>query len=531
MLNTIVRRCTELIGDGASIFLYSPEDEILKLTAVYNPDPNAMKVFWEEIQARPIRANEGAYAKVIGERQPVLIPFIDVDRLIENAAPERKSYYKKLPIHSMMLVPLHAHGRLIGVIGMARHSPGRDYTQEDFTFLQDIADRSALAMLNVQYYEELKLELAERKIAEEKYRSIFNNSIEGIFQSTEDGHFLSVNPAMARIYGYDSPEDMIQNINDIRDQLYVDPEQRSDVRQRLSSGERLVGYETMDYRKDGSVFWSSMTAQAIYDGDGKVLYYEGTVEDITPRKKAEAEREALIQELANKNEELGQFTYTVSHDLKSPLVTINGFLGFLEKDAMDGNRERLKTDIQRIQDAVYKMQRLLNELLELSRIGRMMNAPVLISFNELVDEALEVVYGRLQERNVSVTVQADLTPVYGDKPRLVEVLQNLLDNAAKYMGDQVSPQIEVGQRREKVDGMKVFFVKDNGIGIAAEHHDRIFGLFNKLDPKTDGTGVGLALVKRIIEFHGGRIWIESETGKGSTFLFTLPSKPITDSVI
>ena len=374
------------------------------------------------------------------------------------------------------------------------------------------------------------LDITERKRAEENYRSIFNNSIDGIFQSTDDGRFITVNPAMARIYGYDSPEDMLQSINNIGTQVYVDSGQRNDVRQRLSAGERIVGYETLDYRKDGSTFWASTTAQAVRDDNGRVLYYEGTVEDVTPRKQAEMEREKLITDLEAKNTELERFTYTVSHDLKSPLVTINGFLGYLEQDAASGNMERLKKDTQRIQEAVNKMQRLLSELLELSRIGRMMNAPQITSFDGLVRDALEIVQGRLNERNVQIRVQPNLSAVFGDKPRLVEVMQNLLDNAAKYMGDQPEPRIEIGQRGDE-QGKPVFYVKDNGMGVASEYHERIFGLFNKLDAKSEGTGVGLALVKRIIEVHEGRIWIESELGQGATFLFTLPSKPKPDSVI
>jgi two-component system, LuxR family, sensor kinase FixL len=380
------------------------------------------------------------------------------------------------------------------------------------------------------------LDITERKLAEQRYQDIFNNSIDGIFQSTEDGKFINVNPAMARIYGYDSPEDMLRSVNDISTQVYVDIEQRNEAHRRLNAGEKLTGYEVQDYRKDGSRFWSSMSAQAIRDGNGNVLYYEGTIEDVTRRKKAEAERETLIQELAAKNLELGQFTYTVSHDLKSPLVTINGFLGYLEQDAFSGNHERLKKDIQRIQEAVHKMQRLLNELLELSRIGRMMNPPEDIPFVDLVDEAMKIVYGRLDERKVTVHTQPNLPVVSGDKPRLIEVLQNLLDNAAKYMGAQSNPHIEIGQRG-KQDGKPVFFVSDNGIGIAPEYHERVFGLFNKLDATSEGTGVGLTIVKRIIEVHGGRIWVESEAGKGSTFLFTLSpsgpllSQPKTDSVI
>jgi PAS domain S-box-containing protein len=233
------------------------------------------------------------------------------------------------------------------------------------------------------------------------------------------------------------------------------------------------------------------------------------------------QRKGLISELESKNEELERFTYTVSHDLKSPLVTISGFLGFLEQDAMAGNRERLKQDTQRIYEAVSKMQRLLNELLELSRIGRMMNPPQNLSLNEMIQEAMDIVHGRLEERGITVHVQDDMPIVYGDKPRLMEVLQNLLDNAAKYMGDQPNPTVEIGWRGNE-NGKPIFYVHDNGIGIAPEYHERVFGLFNKLDPRSEGTGVGLALVKRIIEIHGGRIWVESELGKGATFLFTLP---------
>jgi PAS domain S-box-containing protein len=239
------------------------------------------------------------------------------------------------------------------------------------------------------------------------------------------------------------------------------------------------------------------------------------------------ERQKLIGELENKNSELERFTYTVSHDLKSPLVTINGFLGYLEQDAASGNLVRMKRDLQRIHEAVKKMQNLLNELLELSRIGRVVNAPESVRFNDLVREALYIVNGRLEANQVTVFVEPDMPVVNVDKPRVIEVLQNLLDNAAKYMGGQDRPHIEVGLNGEDVErGMPVFYVKDNGIGISSQFHQRVFGLFDKLDPKSEGTGVGLALVKRIIEVHGGQIWVESELGQGSTFYFTLPGEGI-----
>lgn len=232
------------------------------------------------------------------------------------------------------------------------------------------------------------------------------------------------------------------------------------------------------------------------------------------------QRKSLIDELEMKNKELNDFTYTVSHDLKSPLVTINGFLGYLKQDLQSKAPERIENDVQRIQNAVIRMQQLLNELLELSRIGRMINAPEIVPFEKLAHEALELTHGRIAAKNIAIQIQPNLPAIYGDKPRLVEALQNLIDNAAKYTGAQTTPRIEIGAQTAE-NGETIFFVRDNGLGIEPQYYERIFGLFNKLDAKSEGTGIGLALVKKIIEVHGGRIWVESELGKGSAFYFTL----------
>ncbi|HSL44081.1 MAG TPA: PAS domain S-box protein [Anaerolineales bacterium] len=246
------------------------------------------------------------------------------------------------------------------------------------------------------------------------------------------------------------------------------------------------------------------------------------VREVTLQKWILGEREKLISELESKNAELERFTYTVSHDLKSPLITIKGFLGFLQRDVETGNLERLHTDIQRISDAADKMQQLLNDLLELSRIGRLSNQAESINLNDMISQVLELLYGRIHSGRIRVDVQENLPNVYGDRPRLFEVLQNLVDNAAKFMGDQPNPCIEIGQQGTNELGQPILFIRDNGIGIDPRFKERIFGLFDKLDPRTDGTGIGLALAKRIIEFHGGRIWVDSEPGQGSTFYFTLP---------
>ncbi len=243
------------------------------------------------------------------------------------------------------------------------------------------------------------------------------------------------------------------------------------------------------------------------------------------------DRDSLIRELEGRNEELERFTYTVSHDLKSPVVTIRGFLGYIRSDARAGRIDRMDRDLERIGEATSKMQALLDDLLELSRIGRLMNPPEDAPFGEIVSEAVRLVHGRLSDRGVTVSVAQSLPVVHGDRARLVEVVQNLVDNAAKFMGAQAKPRIEIGCRPGE-GGELVFCVSDNGKGIDPRFHARIFGLFEKLDSQMEGTGIGLALVKRIVEVHGGRIWVESQgDNAGSTFVFTLPPPPLTPSTV
>jgi PAS domain S-box-containing protein len=574
---------------------------------------------------------------------------------------EEKNHFSSLGVKALLEMQVWVNGGLWGTIGFDDMVNEREWNAMEVDVIKVAANVLGAAIKRQRDEDALKQELSERKqveqalrLSEEKYRSIVENAIDGIFQSTIDGRFISVNSAMARMYGYESPGEMVNSLTDLASQLYVDPNQRSEMQSRLEAGEQITNFESQEYRKDKSILWTSTNVQTVRDEHGKILYYEGTVEDIslrkkleeerkqakkelqqresylraildnfpfwvwlkdvesrflavnkplardngydhpellvgktdfditsdelaekyqqddrsvmdsgtqriveeaiiengietwvetfkspifdpqgnaigttgfvrdiTERKRAEMEREELIANLESKNTELERFTYTVSHDLKAPLVTISGFLGYLEQDMASGNMSRFKLDSQRIRDAVNKMRLLLDELLELSRIGRLVNPPEVIPFADLVQEALDAVHGQLEEGGIKVTVQPGLPAIYGDKQRLLEVLQNLVDNAAKFMGDQENPQIEIGERKEG-DGKTTFFVRDNGVGIASKYHEQVFGLFNKLNPEIDGTGVGLTLVKRIVEVHGGRIWVESEMGKGSTFCFTLP---------
>ena len=236
------------------------------------------------------------------------------------------------------------------------------------------------------------------------------------------------------------------------------------------------------------------------------------------------ERVTLISELETKNAELERYTYTVSHDLKSPLVTIRGYVGYLKESALKGDMKRFEVDMNRVIKATETMQVLLNDLLELSRVGRVINSLANVPFGDMVKDVLNLIVEPQNGQMAWFTVEEKLPIVRCDRTRVLEVLQNLISNSIKFIGSQTAPSIRIGQSGfDSKTGFPIFYVADNGIGIDPKYHETVFGLFNRLDQKEEGTGIGLTLVKRIIEVHGGRIWVESDgQGKGTTFYFTLP---------
>ncbi|MGB2690332.1 MAG: ATP-binding protein [Desulfobacterales bacterium] len=240
----------------------------------------------------------------------------------------------------------------------------------------------------------------------------------------------------------------------------------------------------------------------------------------------EKELEATLAELADKNTELETFVYTVSHDLKTPLVTIEGFIGALREDFGDLIDENAEKYLNYMSDASRKMEVLINDLLYLSRIGRLPERKIEFSFDDLMKNVLKTLQPYIDERGVTLNVEKSLPLIYGEIERLGQVIENLLSNAVKYIGkENPAPRIDVGAIEQ--GGQKVFFVRDNGIGIEKHYYQKIFEIFQRLPSGKkigEGTGVGLTIVKRIIEHHGGKIWLDSEPGKGTTFFFTLKDK-------
>lgn len=242
--------------------------------------------------------------------------------------------------------------------------------------------------------------------------------------------------------------------------------------------------------------------------------------DYEPGIKTGDEIEALANTFRESRAEMESFIYTASHDLKSPLVTIQGVAGMLRKDLEEGKSARVEKDLEYIEEAITRMNRLLRDTIKFSQIGSVENPPECVPFGELIQEAREQIQAEIKARGVEVSVANDFPVVQVDRARMVEVLVNLIENSINNSGEQPHPKIEFGHRFD--DGEFVFLVKDNGIGIDPSQHEKVFRLFYKLDKNSEGTGVGLAIVKRIIDIHGGRVWVESGKNKGCTVCSTLP---------
>lgn len=360
-------------------------------------------------------------------------------------------------------------------------------------------------------------DITEQKRAEEALRihdHAMRSAVGGIALGDMEGRITWVNPAMEQMLGYSANE----LIGATGAMLVTNPQDLPGLTQEFYERGTWSGeFETR--RKDGRLIYVMVHASVVRDATGQPICTMSWCEDVSAKKQFEAEREALIAQLETKNAELERFTYTVSHDLKSPLVTISGFVGMLDHDLAANDAAAVRDDLAEIHAATVRMKQLLDELLELSRIGRVMNPPQDVSLTDLALQVVRTVEATVPK--VRFSVSPDLPVVRGDAPRLMEVLQNLIDNAVRFTSDSQEPFIEIGQRHD--GNQRVIFVRDNGIGIEPQYLKRIFNLFEQLNPQAGGTGVGLAISKRIVEVHGGSIWAESDgLGKGATFCFTLP---------
>ncbi len=373
----------------------------------------------------------------------------------------------------------------------------------------------------------LKYAIERKKMAEklldseEKYRLITESSSDIISTVDLEGNYIYVSPSHQQL-GYTS-EDLlgkpgfdIVHSDDAEALLDMLAESLQDPGKATS--------KTLEFRiKDKTGNWHNMesTANFIFNETHEPESIVLVSRDVSQRKTLEAELKRTMKDLEAKNQELEDYTYTVSHDLKTPLVTIQGFAELLNAKYADQLDDKAKHYLDRITQGTDNLGALVSNLLELSRAGRKTRPFEWHDFNEILVVSLAGLEGKLMEKSVKVTHPDDFPRVHCDDMRMEQVLSNLIGNSVKYMGGQAEPEVEIGWKENGVN--YVFWVKDNGIGIREEDRDRVFKVFERAETGFDeeGSGIGLSIVKKVIQLHGGDVWVESEFGKGSTFYFEL----------
>jgi two-component system sensor kinase FixL len=372
--------------------------------------------------------------------------------------------------------------------------------------------------LVIHIREREQIEDVLHKNEEEQFKFIVRSAVDGIVTIGERGIIERFNPAAERIFGYTEAEVVEKNVSILMPSPYHEAHDGY-LAHYMQTGEKKIigiGREVVGLRKDGTTFPMELAVGEMRRGERRM--FTGTVRDISERKQAEEQRALLMHELESANEELKNFGYVVSHDLKAPLRAIGSLADWLSTDYADKFDDEGKEHMRLLISRVHRMDGLIDGILQYSRVGRVKEVAVAVELNQLVREVIDLL---APPASITVTIENPLPTVMTEPTRIQQVFQNLLSNAIKYM-DKPEGKIRIACSAEGRQWK--FSVTDNGPGIKQQHFGKIFQLFQTLAPRdrVESTGVGLALVKKIVEMYGGRIWLESTVGQGSTFFFTLP---------
>ncbi len=410
-------------------------------------------------------------------------------------------------------------GRVIAVAQMAFSREG--------IYAGMVANITGAIMLMAATLSVIMLYYARLKASERRFRTLYDNAVEGLFQTDTHGRFLRANPSMARMLGYRSLQELMESITDIEDQLYVYPEHRQEIIDRLEQEERIIGFETEARRNDGGRIWVSLSVRTERDSSGKILFYDGLMMDITERKAREqAERERQAAEASAKAK--SEFLANMSHEIRTPMNAIMGLTDLVMKTRLNFQQQGY---MKKIRASSHTLLGILNDILDFSKIEAGMLDLESVTFD--LDELLENLFALFVDKAVGKSMPLHLKKgkgvpkqMKGDPLRLNQILVNLVSNAVKFT-EQGSVTVTVDSEVETEKEIRLrFSVADTGIGIERSEMARLFDSFTQADGSTTrkygGTGLGLAISKRLTEIMGGEIRAWSEPGRGSTFQCILP---------
>jgi len=384
-------------------------------------------------------------------------------------------------------------------------------------------------------------DITERKQAEEKLRTkerVFDTSLSAISIADPEGIINEANTAFLQVWGFSNKDEVLGR----KISYFLQSEEKAtEIVETLNKAGVWEG-DFIAKKKDGSTFIAHSFATVLHDNNGEIVGYQSSVRDITERKQAEEEREKLLKILISKNKEMQSIVYIASHDLRSPLVNVTGFGDELARDcnklkellqdaAFDEDNAKIVNSIidESIPESLYfitasakKMHMLLDGLLQVSRIGSAEINIGRLDMNKIISHVVETSQFKAKECGATISVD-QLGNCFGDGVMINQVFSNLIDNALKYLDKKRKGKIHISCRTE--DQMNIYCIEDNGIGIDPEHQSKIFEIFHRLEPEDSagGEGIGLTIVTRILDRQDGRIWVESERGKGSRFYVSLPA--------
>jgi PAS domain S-box-containing protein len=363
---------------------------------------------------------------------------------------------------------------------------------------------------------------------EANYRSLFDHAIEGIFRTTSDGHYLNANQALADIYGYASPATLMSGLTDIASQLYVDPDRRSRFRQLLQADDKVADFVSEIRRQDGKTIWIRENARAVRDWTGRVVCYEGTVEDVTAKLEAEREMRDALRTAEEAGRAQSAFLAAMSHELKTPLNAVIGFSEILKEEAFGPiGQDAYRGYAANIHESGHRLLSLINDILDASRLagGAITVHAKPTHLAQVVGNAIAMAQTATKDsRRIGVELPRNLPEVNVDGGRLSQALSNLIANALKFTPAAGTVRVSAGR---SADGGIAIVVSDTGIGMAAEQISAALESFRQLDHslsrRFEGAGLGLSIAKSLVELHGGSLLVESGVGLGTQVTVCLPA--------
>ena len=545
LLSVIVQRLAQTIGDVCILLLLSDDKKALHAATYYDRDPETARQF-AALFVRPISIDEPTLAReALRAGRPICLPNLDIEQFRIRTNQESYEFLRRIGAHGVMVVPLKVHNDPIGSISLVRYRPEHPPLDEiDVEIASSLASDAALAITNARLvvrersevdrrvkaeaalFESERLRRAEQDVARANrfLDAIIENIPDMVFvKEAENLTFTRFNRAGEELLGLSRDQMVGKSDYDFFPQSEAEFFIQKD-RETLAA-KALVDIPEEPIQTAHGLRWLHTKKVPIVDAEGRPTYLLGISQDITEHRRAQAELLQAKEAAEAANRELEAFSYSVAHDLRSPLRAIDGFSQVLLEEYSEKIDAVGQDYLARVRTSAQHMAELIDDLLTLSRVTRAEIRRQRVDLTERARATMARLGNSDPQRDVTVTV-GDGLRAYGDPGLLGVVLDNLLGNAWKFTSKRKAATIELGWTKK--EGKKVFFVRDNGAGFDMSYAGTLFGVFQRLHHATDfdGTGIGLATVHRIITRHGGRIWAEGEIDRGATFYFTFADEEL-----